>query len=381
MTLKNKQGQINSQRRQLLRSTLQQASAWAALSLMSSKAAALTPEQRASNKAKTAALAFPKPEKRIITIAATNLAALPYLPLLVAQQNGYFAQHGLELDINEQQSTARALQAVSAGGADIVCGWLENMLGAQSRALSLQSFVLLGLTPMMALGVPSKSTGAPLTTLAQLRGRKVGVVSLNSPTHTVALALLRRAGLRTSEIGFVSVGSPTGALAALRSGQIDALMYTDPLMLQLEQRAEIQVLADLRNPLAAHAALGMHLPSSCLAAPADFLQRFPGTAQACSDAMLQALQWLQQASLRDVLRLLPERVESGASSMDAQLFVASFERLREAFSPDGQCAQPAVQNLLQAMHDADPALRLEKIDPLRSINNAWAQRSLLRLRG
>ncbi len=333
----------------------------------------------------TPAAVFPKPEKRSITLATTSPSALPYLPLLVAQQKGFFAQQGLELQISEQQSAARALAAVASGSADILCGWLENILAAPGRALALQSFVLLGNSPMMALGVPIRASGAAPMTLAQLRGRKIGVVALNSPTHTVAWAALSRAGLRASEVSFVSVGSPVGAQAALRSGQIDALVHMDPLMLQLEQRGEIVTLLDMRSPASSMQALGMHLPSSCVAAPADFLQRYPGTAQACSDALVQALKWLQQASLRDMLQLLPEKATdadaaSSAQAMDAQLFLSSFERLRSAYSNDGLCAPELGSNLLQAMVEAEPTLRLEQIDAQRSINNAFAQRSSERLR-
>lgn len=319
-----------------------------------------------------------KPEKRSITIATTNPAALPYLPLLVAQSKGFFSQQGLDLQISEQQSATRVIAAVGNGGADFACGWLENVLGVPGRALGLQSFVLLGTAPMMALGVPLR-TAATLGGLAELRGKKIGVVAHNSPTHTVALAALRRAGLRASEVGFVSVGSPASAQAALRSGQIDALMHMDPLMLQLEQRGEVQILADLRSPPAAFDVLGTHLPSSCVAAPQEFLQKYPGTAQACSDALVQALLWISQASLRDMLRL-QERLPENVLGMDAQSFVASFERLRLAYSSDGVCAPQSALHLLQAMHDADPALRLEKIDALKSVNNTLAQRSLAKFK-
>ncbi|MBS7807367.1 ABC transporter substrate-binding protein [Variovorax sp. PCZ-1] len=367
MTSKNNQGNINAQRRERLLG-------------FAKAAAALAVSGFSTQNSIGKGIAAPKPEKRNITIATTNPAALPYLPLLVAQHKGFFAQQGLELQISEQQSAARAITAVGAGQADLVCTWLENVLSASGRALGMQSFVLLGITPMMALGVPHRPIqNQPAIGLAQLRGKKIGVVALNSPTHTVALAAMRRAGLRASDLGFVSVGSPASAQAALRSGQIDALIHMDPLMLQQEQRGELHIVADLRSPPSAYDVLGMHLPSSCLAAPQDFLQRFPGTAQACSDAMLQALQWLAQASLRDMLRL-QESLPENTLGMDAQSFVASFERLRLAFSSDGICAPLLASNLLQAMHDAEPALRLEKIEVLKSVNNTLAYRSLQRLK-
>lgn len=335
---------------------------------------------RASSKSAGVAAAS-KPEKRNITLATTSISALPYLPLLVAQQKGFFSRVGLELEISEQQSAARAIASVAAGSSDIVCGWFEHLLSAPGRALGLQSFALFGVAPMMSLGVTASArtnVSSVPAQLMQLKGRKIGVIALNSPTHTVALAVLRRSGLRADDVGFVSVGSAASAAVALRSGQIDALMHMDPLMLELEQRGEITTLCDLRSPAAAYGVLGMHLPSSCIAAPQEFYQRFPVTAQACSDALLMALQWLGQASLRDMLQFhesLPEPMQG----MTPQSFVAGFKHLHMAFSTDGVCSLQMAGNLLQVMHDAEPALRLEKIDISKSINISLVQRNRARL--
>lgn len=365
-------GNVGASRRQWLQACL----AWG-VGLASASSIDVSAQGRASSTQAAKPLAAPKPEVRSITVAIASPSAMPYLPLLVAQQKGYFAQYGLDVQLSEQQSPGRAISAVAMGQADVVCAWLENVLSAPARGLGLQSFLLLGAAPMMSVGVSPRLLGAGQNkpTWAMLKGRKVGVVALNSPTHTVALAALRQAGMRSADIGWVSVGSVTGAQAALRSGQIDGLVYTDPLMLQLELRSEILPLADIRSPQAAQASLGKQMPSSCLAGTPDFFQRLPGTAQTLSDALVQSLGWIQQASLRDMLRLLAD----GPAGMDAQGFVASFERLRSAYSVDGQCSREAANDVLQAMHEAEPTLRLEKIDAWRSINNSFAQRSGLRL--
>ncbi len=310
-----------------------------------------------------------KPEKKTLVIATPNRHALVYLPLMVAEQMGYFAQMGLELEISEQPSMARAQQAAISGNADAVCGWVENTLAQQGRGQNFQSFVLMGRSPQIALGMSKKLASGE--GLAQLKGRKIGVVALGSPTHTVAHALLRRAGFADAEMSFVSVGSAASALAALRAGQIEALSHLDPLMTQLEQRGEITVLADTRHLQAAQQALGVQLPSSCLYAAPDFLQRFPATAQAACDATVLALRWLDQASLLDLMKLLPE----AAIGDDRQAFIGSLERARTAFSVDGLMPPRAAQHLLEAMRWADPALRTSIIDPERSYTNALAQRS------
>jgi NitT/TauT family transport system substrate-binding protein len=310
-----------------------------------------------------------KPEKKTLVIATANRYALVYLPLLVAEQLGYFTQMGLELEVNEQQSMARAQQTVLSGAADVVCGWVENTLAMQAKGQIFQSFVLMGRSPNVALGVSTKAS--QVSQLAQLKGRKIGVVALGSPTHTVAHALLRHAGVASADMSFVSVGSAASALAALRAGQIDALAHMDPLMTQLEQRAEIKILADARAPQAAQQTLGSQLPSSCLYAPADFFQLMPGAAQACCDAIVLALRWLDQASLLDIMRLLP----AAAVGEDRQALIGSLQHLRQSFSPDGLMPPKVAQQLLEAMRAADSSLGAEMVDAERSYTNAMALHS------
>ncbi len=326
---------------------------------------------------------FPKPEKKAIVIATASRHALVYLPLMVADQLGLFAQVGLEVEIIEHQSMARAQQAALAGSADVICGWLENALTQQGRGPLLQSFVLMGRAPQISLGVSSRFMPAvPITRLtmksqiAQLRGRKIGVLSMSSPTHTVAHAILRHAGLRSAEMSFLSVGSAASAAAALRSGQIDVLAHLDPLMMQLEQHGEIILLADTHSPEGTQLATGAQLPSSCLTAAPDVLLRFPGAMQAVSDAMVLALRWLNQASLLNVMKVLPD----AAMGDDRQAFIGSLERLREALSPDGIMPPTGPEQLLAAMSAAEPTLRLQSIDASKSFTNAFVHRSATRLK-
>ncbi len=310
-----------------------------------------------------------KPEKKAFVIAITNRYALIYLPLMVAERMGYFAQMGLELEISEQQSMVRAQQAVLLGAADAVCGWVENVLALQAKKQFFQSFVLMGSSPNVVLGVSSKVSD--VNRIAQLKDHKIGVLSLGSPMHTVAHALLRRAGLSDSQMRFVSVGSASSALAALRAGQIDALAYMDPLITQLEQRGEIKILADTRAPYAAQQALGLSLPSSCLYASPELFLRLPVTAQSACDAMVLALRWLNQASLLDIVKLLPE----AAIGDDRRAFIGSVERMRESFSLTGQLPQKAAQDLLRAMQAADTTVQTEDVDVERAYTNALVQRS------
>jgi NitT/TauT family transport system substrate-binding protein len=311
-----------------------------------------------------------KLEKRSVVIAVANQAALVYLPLTVAEQLGFFKTEGLDLEVLEVPSLVRAQQMASAvgGGADIVSGWVENTLALQAKGQAFTAFVLQGRAPQIMLGVSTKSL-PNFRSLMDLRGKKIGITAPGTPTHTVAYAALSRAGLRFSDMGFVSVGTPSGAQAALRAGQIDALCYTDPLITQLEQRGELRVVVDTRTPRGTVQVCGGDMPSTCLYAPPEWLQKYPNTAQAVANGLVHALKWLQTAGVSDLMKIVPEGYFAG----DRALYLAAFARMREAISLDGVIPPEGVNNTLRAMRSADPVLRLDAIDPAKCFTNLFAQ--------
>jgi NitT/TauT family transport system substrate-binding protein len=311
-----------------------------------------------------------KLEKRSLTIAVSNKAALTYLPLTVAEQMGFFQAEGLDLEVVEAPSLVRAQQMASTvgGGADIVSGWVENTLALQAKGQAFTAFVLQGRAPQIMLGVYTKSM-RNFKSLMELRGKKVGITAPGTPTHTIAHAALSRAGLRFSDMSFVSVGTPSGAQAALRAGQIDALCYTDPLITQLEQRGELRVVADTRTLRGTEQVCGGEMPSTCLYTPPEWLQKHPNTAQAVANAMVHALKWLQTAGVSDLMKIVPEGYFAG----DRALYLAAFARMREAIALDGVIPPEGVGNTLRAMRNADPVLRLDAIDPAKCFTNVFAQ--------
>jgi NitT/TauT family transport system substrate-binding protein len=344
------------------------AAACAARAFALDEATPRTPAGAASSPA--ASVPTSKLEKRSLTIAVANKAALTYLPLTVAEHMGFFQAEGIDMEVLEVPSLVRAQQMASAvgGGADIVSGWIENTLALQAKGQAFTAFVLQGRAPQIMLGVSTKSMRS-FRSLMDLRGKKIGITAPGTPTHTIACAALSRAGLRLSDMSFVSVGTPSGAQAALRAGQIDALCYTDPLITQLEQRGELRIVADTRTPRGTEQVCGGEMPSTCLYAPPEWLQKHPNSAQAVTNAMVHALKWLQTAGISDLMKIVPEGYFAG----DRALYLAAFARMREAIALDGVIPPVGVTNTLTALRDADPVLRLEAIDPAKCFTNQFAQ--------
>ncbi len=311
-----------------------------------------------------------RPEKTKVGIAVGGKAAFYYLPLTIAEQLGYFKAEGLEVEISDFAGGSRALQAVVGGSADVVSGAYEHTINLQSKNQMFQAFVLQGRAPQISVGVSTKAMPG-YKTVADLRGKKIGVSAPGSSTNMVANLVLSRAGVKASEVSFIGVGTAAGALAALRSGQIDAMSNTDPVMTMLEQKGEVRIISDTRTLKGTQEVFGGPMPAGCLYAPSEFVQKNPGTVQALTNAMVHALKWLQTAGPSDIIKTVPESYLLG----DRGLYLASFNKVREAISLDGLIPEQGPKTALAALASFEPTIKADKIDLGKTFSNDFARRA------
>ena len=311
-----------------------------------------------------------QPETRKITIAVGNKAAFYSLPLTISEQLGYFQAEGLNVGISDHESAAQALQALTGKSADICSAGFEHIIHLQSARQMVQSFVLLGRAPQLAFGVSTKNL-PHYKSIADLKGKKVGVAALESASTLMASMVLVQGGLKASDVSFLEVGEVEGALAALRSGQVDAISNTDPLMTILEKKGEIRIISDARTLKGTTELFGGPMPAACLFAPLDFIRKNPNTCQALANAMVRGLKWLQTAGPGDIIKTVPENYLLG----DRGLYIAAFNRVRESISLDGILADEAPRTALKAIASFDVNIRTSKIDLSKTYTNEFAQRA------
>jgi NitT/TauT family transport system substrate-binding protein len=331
-----------------------QASAWAGLGWMASGAHAQSG----------------KPEKSKVSIAVAGKATFYHLPLTLAEQLGYFRAEGLDVNIIDFAGGAQALRSVVGGTADVCSGPYENTIYLQAKSQLFKAFVLQGRAPQIALGVSTK-TMQPYKSLADLKGKKMGVTAPGSSTHMVAHLILSRAGLKPSDVGFMGVGHSAGALSAMRSGQIDAISHIDPVMTMLEQKGDVKIVSDTRTIKGSLDVFGGPMPAACLFAPIEFMAQNPNTCQALANAIVHGLKWLQTAGPSDILKTVPEGYLLG----DRALYLASFDKIREALSTDGLMHADSTQTALRALQGFDESLKADKIDLSKTFTNEFARRA------
>ena len=311
-----------------------------------------------------------KIEKPKLTIAVGGKQAFYCLPLTIAEQLGFFRTEGVEVEIADHGTIARAVQAVAAGAADVVSGAYAHTIAMQSRNQHYQAFVLQGRAPQIAMGVSSKALPG-FKSVAELRGRRVGVSMPGSSTQMVANLVLARAGLKPSDVSFVAVGTSTSALVALRTGQVEAICNTEPVMTMLEQKGEVKIISDTRTLKGTQEVFGGPMPASCLFAPTEFVDKHPDTCQALANAIVHSLKWLQTAGPSDIIKAVPEDYLLG----DRALYLASFNKVREAIAIDGVLPDEAAKTALRALAGFVPGLKADKIALGKTYTNDFARRA------
>jgi NitT/TauT family transport system substrate-binding protein len=310
-------------------------------------------------------------ERKKVTIAVGGKNLLYYLPLTIAEQRKYFEAEGLEVSIVDFAGGARALQAVVGGSADVVSGAFEHTLNMQAKGQPMRAFVLQGRAPQIVLAVSNK-TMANYKTLADLKGKKIGVTAPGSSTNIMANFVLAKAGLKPTDVSIVGVGAAQGAVAALRSGQIDAISNLDPVITILQRSGDIKVVSDTRDVAEAEKVFGGPMPAACLYAPVSFLEKNANVAQALTNALVRANKWIQQAGPGDIIKSVPESYLLG----DRAIYIDAFLKAKGALSPDGLFPDAGSTTALRALASVDEAMQKAKLDLKANYTNDFVRKAI-----
>ncbi len=329
--------------------------------------------------ASACALAFPRLvsaqaiEKPKVSIAVGGKNLLYYLPLTVAESLGFFKDEGLDAQVIDFAGGSQALRAVVGGSADVVSGAFEHTVNMQSKGQRMRAFVLQGRAPQIVLAV-NRKTMPGFKSVADLRGKKIGVTAPGSSTNVMANFVLAKAGLKPSDVSFIGVGATSAAIAAIRQGQIDALSHLDPVVTILERSGDIQIVTDTRVVAEADRVFGGPMPAGCLYAPQAFIDRHPGTVQALTNAMVRADKWLQAAGPSEIIKVVPEGFLLG----DRAVYIDAFLKSKGAMSPDGAFPEQGAATALRALASVDPAIAQAKLDLKAVYTNDFVKKANLK---
>jgi NitT/TauT family transport system substrate-binding protein len=315
----------------------------------------------------------PKLEKTHIALSVGgSVSQMNKVAYFVALSRKYFDQEGLTVESTPFASGSAALQNLIGGNADVVEGAFEHTLRMQTKGIDLTCLAAYGRYAGNVL-VVKKSEADKIKSVANLKGKKIGVSSPGSATHNFVAALLERAGVPWREASYVSVGTGLSAVAAMRTGgELDAIVNLDPAINALLDGGDAVVLVDARTEKGTVAAFGGAYLADCLYVKTEFLKANPNTSQALANAIVHAMQWLKTASIDEIIKSLPPDYYRANEA----LYRKSLEDNLAAFQWDGIVTTEAVKNVWDSIAVLEPEFRQAKVDFARTYDNTLIERAL-----
>ncbi|MGQ0655570.1 MAG: ABC transporter substrate-binding protein [Betaproteobacteria bacterium] len=183
----------------------------------------------------TGAVAQPKPLKKVTIAAGTQVLNIAYPWLMMPQALNYWREEGLDVQVIVGQSSLQSIQLMAAGNADFAqvnSGPLVQ--AAVANNIPIKAVMVNGVVDW-SLVVPE---GSSIRSVADFRGKAIGVSTLGTGGVPLLRSYLRANGLQESDYQIVPVGFGPVALQAMRGDKVQGLMYWASAIASFENAGE-----------------------------------------------------------------------------------------------------------------------------------------------
>ena len=159
-----------------------------------------------------------------------------FIEVMNAKAAGYFAQEGLDVLIQGAQGTAQTMQQLVSGGADLIrSAQIDQMKLVSKQKQPIQCVSTLYQSSNFFM---ISARDKPVEKAEDLRGKTVGVVSVNGSTDTFLNLILGKVGLEPDDVRRQTTGNSPGALQFVKQGRVDCFIGTLSVIVPLERMGE-----------------------------------------------------------------------------------------------------------------------------------------------
>jgi NitT/TauT family transport system substrate-binding protein len=264
-----------------------------------------------------------------VTIMVGGYEKQIYLPAKLAEGLGYFKAEGLDVELLNEAAGVDAENEMLAGAVQGVVGFYDHCVDLQTKGKYVESVVQFSQAPGEVELVSNQHP--EIKSMADLRGKSLGVTGLGSSTNFLSQYLMVKAGVPLGEFTSLPVGAGTTFIAAMQQDKIQAGMTTEPTISRLLKTGEARVLIDMRTVEKTKAALGGNYPAASLYMPTDWVEKNKPTAQKLANAFVKTLKFIATHSGAEIADKMPKDYYVG----DKEGYVKALDNGKAMFTSDG----------------------------------------------
>ena len=304
-----------------------------------------------------------------IVIAVSGLAKQIHLPEVLCEKLGFFKAQGIDVEyINIGNSGVNAENQLIAGAVQAAASSYDHTIDLQSKGKYLTAIVQFMATPGEAEIVPIKFADQ-IKTLADLKGRTLGISGIGGMTDYLSRSLALRGGLKANDISVLGIGADSTFIAAMNQGQVQGGMVTDLTVSVMLASHQAVMLSDLRTPQSTMAALGAPYPGNALYVSEAWLKGHKAAAQKIANAYVATLKWIASHSAEEITAMLPSDYYEG----NKELYTSALAQNKSMFTADGRMPAGAQQAVLTILSEFNPNVDASKIELGRTYDGEFVE--------
>jgi NitT/TauT family transport system substrate-binding protein len=146
-------------------------------------------------------------------------------PFAIASKLGWFEKDGIKVDLVPLPGSTDCVKLVATKELQVSLPSVEPLAIIRPQGVKAKFFYTAYQANIYGIAVPAES---PVKSVADLKGKKIGVISMASGGVIVARALVKAAGLNPdSDVSIIVAGEAAQTAALVNSKQVDALSQFD----------------------------------------------------------------------------------------------------------------------------------------------------------
>lgn len=222
-------------------------------------------------------------------------SALYSLPMLAAEEKGFWKEQGLEVEWIAFTGGAPMAQAMAAGSIDV--GMTATFSSILQIARGVPKVIVADMNSREDMYVWVRPD-SPIKGAREMKGTTIGLNRFGSLAEGYSRFLCKALGLEyQKDIKFVALGSPTNLAAGVKTGQVQATLMDFFSMAPLKYKGELKELIAIRD----------YLPKkwtdAVVVARRDYLDKNPATAKKAVTALFRSFDFITKNPQWSVARL------------------------------------------------------------------------------